>query len=39
MPSGWVKVRPWYYTGRKQPTRAAEFRLALMYEDDDDAAD
>lgn len=27
--SRWVKIRPWYYTERRQPTRAAEKRAAL----------
>jgi hypothetical protein len=35
MPSKWVKVRPWYYTERRQPTRAAEYERAVAGEDDD----
>lgn len=30
MPSKWVKVLPWYYTSRRQPTRAAEFQRVLI---------
>jgi hypothetical protein len=37
MSSKWVKVLPWYYTERRQPTRAAEFRRVLIEEDEDDA--
>lgn len=33
MPSRWVRVLPWYYTERRQPSRAAEFRRALAGED------
>lgn len=33
MPSPWVKVCPWYYTGKKQPSRAAERAAALEYEE------
>jgi hypothetical protein len=33
MPSRWVKVLPWYYTERRQPTRAAEYQHALARED------
>ena len=33
MPSRWAKLRPWYYTERRQPTRAAEFRRVLIEED------
>lgn len=32
-PSAWVKVRPWYYTERRQPSRAAELRAALKREE------
>ena len=34
MRSKWVKLRPWYYTERRQPTRAAEMSEALSHEDD-----
>ena len=33
MPSRWVKLRPWYYTERRQPTRAVETAEALRYEE------
>jgi hypothetical protein len=33
MLSRWVKCRPWYYTERRQPTRAAEFRRVLIEDD------
>lgn len=33
MPSRWVKILPWYYTERNQPTRAAALREALTFEE------
>jgi hypothetical protein len=29
MPSRWVKILPWYYTERKEPSRAAEKAAAI----------
>lgn len=32
MPSRWVKILPWYYADRRQPTRAAEKAAAIKRE-------
>lgn len=32
IPSRWVKILPWYYTERRQVSRAAEREKALAYE-------
>ena len=29
VPSSWVKIRPWYYTGRTQPSRAVDGAAAI----------
>lgn len=34
MPSKWVKLLPWYYDERRQPTRAHELEEALRFEYD-----
>ena len=33
MRSKWVRLRPWYYAERRQPTRAAEMSEALLREE------
>lgn len=32
IPSRWVKILPWYYTIKNQPTRGAELDRALKQE-------
>ncbi len=32
MPSRWVKLRPWFYTKRTQPSRQREIHVALKAE-------
>jgi hypothetical protein len=31
-PSKWVKILPWYYSKRRQPSRAAEKTAAIKFE-------
>jgi len=35
VPSKWVKIVPWYYTKRRQPSRAAEKAAAIKREEKD----
>lgn len=37
LPSRWVKILPWYYTERKQPSRAAAKRAAIERDKKDNA--
>jgi len=34
LPSRWVKILPWYYTEKDQPTRAEELKKALKDQDE-----
>lgn len=38
VPSRWVKILPWYYTERRQPSRAAE-KTAAIKADKENSAD